>query len=75
MPRVRELPGAAFRNLAVEEGLAGMTPGSPAPYLAIGHLHFDSVMPHVAPLLADIPNFTSCQPTFRDQQRETLELF
>lgn len=43
MPRVRELHGAALRNLAVEEGLAGMTPGSPAPYLAIGHLHFDSV--------------------------------
>ena len=31
MPRVRELHGAALRNLAVEEGLAGMTPGSPAP--------------------------------------------
>ena len=46
------------------------TPGSPAPYLAMGHLYFDSVaafqdtfMPHVAPLLADIPNFTNCHPT------------
>jgi len=70
MPMLRELLGPAPRNMGVEEGLAGMTPGSPAPYLAMGHLYFDSVaafqdafMPHVAQLPADIPNFTNGHPT------------
>jgi len=72
MPMLRELVGDALRNMAVEEGLAGMTPGSPAPYLAMGHLYFDSVaafqdafLPHAALLLADLPNFTNCHPTIQ----------
>jgi uncharacterized protein (TIGR02118 family) len=38
--------------------------GSPAPYLALGHLYFESVdafqkawAPHAAQIVADVPNF------------------
>jgi uncharacterized protein (TIGR02118 family) len=43
IPMVRELLGAALLNVEVEEGIAGMTAGSPATYLALGHLSFESV--------------------------------
>ncbi len=72
IPMVRRLLGPALRNVAVEEGIAGMTPGSPAAYVALGHLSFESVAafqeaftPHAAQILADIPNYTDSQPTIQ----------
>lgn len=69
IPLVRQKLGAALRGVAVEQGLAGATPGSPAPYLALGHLLFESVEafqtsfgPHAQAILNDIPNFTNAQP-------------
>ena len=43
MPLVRKLPGASCTNVTVDQGIAGGTPGSKAPYVAIGHLHFNTI--------------------------------
>lgn len=72
IPMVRRLLGAALRAVAVEQGIAGWEPGSPPPYLAMGHLSFESLeafqtafAPHAQKLLADIPNYTNSQPTIQ----------
>lgn len=69
VPLVAQLLGASLKGMNVDEGIGGQTPGAPAPYLAIGHLLFDSVeayqtafTPHAATILADIPNYTNAQP-------------
>lgn len=69
MPMVREKCAPACRGIAAESGLAGGDPGSPPPYIAIGHLTFDSVeafqkafAPHAKEILGDIPNYTNVQP-------------
>lgn len=38
IPLVQKLVGSALKAVAVEHGIAGGTPGSAAPYLAIGQL-------------------------------------
>jgi uncharacterized protein (TIGR02118 family) len=69
VPMVLQLMGDACKGSAVEAGLSGMEPGSPAPYRAMGHLYFDSVAafaesfgPHAPAILGDIPNYTDIQP-------------
>ena len=72
IPLVRRLFGPALKNVAVEQGIAGGTPGSPAPYLAIGQLQFESVeefqaafAPCAQEIMADIPNYTNTQPVIQ----------
>jgi len=72
MPMVRDKCAGACHSIAAESGLAGGDPGSKAPYIAIGHLTFDSVEafqkafgPHAAEIMADIPNYTNTQPTIQ----------
>ena len=72
MPLVRKLLGSPLKNIAVEQGLAGGTPGSAPAYLAMGHLYFDNVeafqtafAPHATEILGDLPNFTNTQPTLQ----------
>ena len=69
---VRRLLGAALKGAAVDQGIGGEEPGSPAPYLAIGHLLFESPEafqtafgPHVQTIMADIPNYTNSEPTLQ----------
>lgn len=69
MPMVQRKCGAACRSIGAEHGVAGGEPGSKPPYLALGHLTFDSVEafqkafgPHASEILADIPNYTNVQP-------------
>ena len=69
---VRQLLGGALKGVAVEQGIAGGEPGAPAPYLAIGHLSFDSVetfmtafLPVADTLQGDIPNYTNSRPTIQ----------
>ena len=57
---------------AVEQGLGGLTPGSPPSFSAMGHLYFDSVEAfqaafelHAGELMADIQNYTNVQPTIQ----------
>ena len=69
IPLVRRLLGPALEVVAVEHGIAGAAPGSPAPYLAIGQLQFDSMEafqsafgPHSKEIMSDVPNYTNIQP-------------
>jgi uncharacterized protein (TIGR02118 family) len=69
LPMVRDKCAPACLSIAAEGGLAGGDPGSPAPYIAVGHLTFESVpafqaafVPHAAEILADIPNYTNAKP-------------
>ena len=72
MPMVGEKLGSACKSIAVEEGLAGLPPGTAAPYSAICHLGFDSVQAfeaafgqHGETIVADIPNYTNVQPVIQ----------
>ena len=75
MPMVRDLMGDVLKGINVEQGLAGGQPGAPAPYVALGHLFFESVdafqaafAEHSGAILADIPNYTNTQPTVQISQ-------
>lgn len=68
LPMVHLRLGSALMRLSVERGLFG-APAMPAPYVALGHLYFDSVeamreayAPDAQDILNDIPNFTDLQP-------------
>ncbi|HWI26492.1 MAG TPA: EthD family reductase [Stellaceae bacterium] len=69
MPMVRQKFGAACKGIAVDQGVAGGTPGAPPSFVAMGHLLFDSVeafqkamAPHAAEVMADVANYTSIEP-------------
>jgi uncharacterized protein (TIGR02118 family) len=69
IPMVKELLGDCVKGENVDYGLAGGSPGEAAPFIAMGHLIFDSVDsfqsgfgPHAEKIMADIPNYTNTQP-------------
>jgi uncharacterized protein (TIGR02118 family) len=69
IPMVRRLLGVALKGVSVEHGLSGGEPGSPALYIATGHLLFDSVQtfqtsfsPHAQEIMEDIPKYTNSEP-------------
>ena len=75
MPTVQKKAGAALESIQVDEGLGGFPPGSPAPYLAMGHLVFESmdafsamIAAHGAWIQADMPNYTNTQPVIQISQ-------
>ena len=70
IPMVRQKLGAACKGAAVEQGMAGATPGSRPAFIAMGHVYFDSVEafqtafgPHADAIMAD--NCTDIQPTLQ----------
>lgn len=72
MPMVKQKLGSACKSIAVEQGIAGRTPGAPPTYVAMGHIYCESVEafaaafgPHVAEFMADLPNYTAIQPIFQ----------
>lgn len=72
IPMVQKFCGAALRSAAVEGGISGAAPDLPAPYVAIGHLVFDSVaayqaslVPHMGPIVGDITNYTNIEPVIQ----------
>jgi uncharacterized protein (TIGR02118 family) len=72
IPMVREKLGSACKQISVEQGIGGAEPGSPATYIAMGHMYFDSVEdfqnafgPHSEALMGDIPNYTDVQPVIQ----------
>ena len=72
IPMVRQLCGPTLLDVAVDHGVAGGAPDSPAPFLAMGHLYFETVDafqsafgPHTAQIVADVPNYTNIQPTIQ----------
>jgi uncharacterized protein (TIGR02118 family) len=69
MPMVQRLCGSACKGIAAESGISSGAPGTTAPFIAVGHLLFDSVEefgaafnPHAAEIMGDIPNYTKVQP-------------
>jgi uncharacterized protein (TIGR02118 family) len=69
MRLVRETIGSVLKGLRAEKGLGGAAPGSPAQYVAVGHLMFESLeaagkalQAHAPQLMSDISNFTNVQP-------------
>ena len=69
VPMVRQKLGSAYKGYAVEQGIAGGTPGAPPTYVAMGHIYFESIeafqtafWPHVPALQADTPNYTTIEP-------------
>ena len=70
IPLVRQSLGASLKGVVVDQGIG--QPGSPAPFLAMGHLMFESLVDlesalnaHGPKLMADIPNYTNTRPTIQ----------
>lgn len=68
-PMVERLLGGALKGLLIDRGVAGLPPGTPAPFLIACHLLFDSqqafldaFLPHAADITGDIPRYTDVQP-------------
>jgi len=69
MPMVQRLLGSALKGMSVELGISGQKPGSAAPYMAVGHLLFQSLEtyqasfgPNAHEIVADIPKYTNSEP-------------
>jgi len=69
LPFVVGLLGDALKGGAVDYGLGGGAPGESPPYVAMGHMTFDSIEefqaafgPNTEVIMADLPNFTNTQP-------------
>jgi uncharacterized protein (TIGR02118 family) len=69
MPMVQRLLGSALKGMLVEQGICGEKPGSPAPYIATGHLLFESLQayqtsfaPDAKEIIADIPKYMNSEP-------------
>jgi uncharacterized protein (TIGR02118 family) len=69
IPLVRRLLGSALKGVSVERGISGEEPRSAAPYIATGHLLFDSVQtfqssfaPYAQEITEDIPKYTNSEP-------------
>ena len=75
MPMVHEKMAGACTRYAIDQGLAGGAPGTPATYAAAGHLFFESIesyqeamAPHRQAIVADIPNYTDVTPVIQISQ-------
>ena len=69
MSMVRRSLGSALKGVLVERGICGEKPGSPAPYIATGHLLFASLetyqtsfAPHAKEIIEDIPKYSNSEP-------------
>ena len=72
IPMVRRLLGSALKGVSVEQGISGEEPGSAAPYVATGHLLFDSVQTfqtsfgsQAQEIMDDIPKYTNSEPVLQ----------
>ena len=72
IPMVQQKLGSACKRVSVEHGIAGMPPGAPAAFVAMGHLYCDSAeafqaafAPHAQEIMGDIPNYTDIEPTIQ----------
>ena len=72
IPMVMDKLGSALKGGSVEQGLNGGMPGTPAVYIAMSYLLFESMEafqsafgPHMDTILADIPNYTDIQPAMQ----------
>lgn len=64
-----KLAGKGLLRWEVDEGLGGGAPDAPAPFVAAGHLYFESPEafqaafgPSAQEIMADVPNYTDLTP-------------
>jgi len=69
VPLFQKRMGANAQNLKILRGIQGLTPGSPAPYVAIAtwtaksaEAYAAAFAPHADEILGDIPKYTNIQP-------------
>ena len=69
IPMASGLLGDAVKGGSIDSGIAGGAPGQAAPFIAIGHLIFESVEafqtafgPNAEKIMSDLPNYTNIQP-------------
>ena len=72
IPAARKAFGSSLAAITVGRGLAGLETDSPAPFLAICELDFDSLQAFqramatgVGPMMNDLPNFTDIRPSLQ----------
>ena len=72
VPMVGGLLGDALIGATIEEGVSGGEPGSPAPYVAMGNIYFETVESfqnsfgaNADKIMADIPNYTNIEPVIQ----------
>lgn len=72
MPLVQARLGEACRYYTVDRGLSAAAPDQPATYVAMCHIHADSVeafqaafASHAAEIVADIANYTDLAPVMQ----------
>jgi uncharacterized protein (TIGR02118 family) len=72
MPMVQQLCGDKLTEYSIDRGVGGGAADRPPPFLAAGHLVFESLEdyetgfgPHAKEIRADIPNFTNIRPTLQ----------
>ena len=62
------LNNLGLERVEVDKGIAGLEPGSPPPFVAIGYLYYEDMdafqkcMTKADELMSDMPNFTDVQP-------------
>jgi uncharacterized protein (TIGR02118 family) len=68
LPLTQNMIGNAVKKIEIEKGISGAN-GAPVPYIAIGHLYFESIdsfrgsfLPHLETFRNDISKFTNIQP-------------
>ncbi|NML39953.1 EthD family reductase [Chitinophaga sp. G-6-1-13] len=78
MPMVASMFGDALKFLSIDKGIASGRPNTPMPFLAIGHLYFETLSayekglePYVDSIRKDFPKYTNVQPVI--QISEVLE--
>jgi uncharacterized protein (TIGR02118 family) len=69
VPLVKNLLGDSLKVVTIDKGLTGGAPESPAPYLAVFNMYFETVSafqnsfgPNAEKIRNDIPNYTNIQP-------------
>ena len=73
IPMVQRLLGPiGLVRTELEKGISSADPSQPAPFVALGHLYFDTTdqvhegfKTHGGEIMGDIKNYTDIQPTFQ----------
>ena len=73
IPMVQRLMGSfGLVRVELEKGISSADPSQPAPFVALGHLYFDTTdqvhegfKTHGGEIMGDIKNYTDIQPTFQ----------
>jgi uncharacterized protein (TIGR02118 family) len=72
MPMVQMLLGKSIDYFTIDKGLGGAEPGTPAPFVAMVHMHFQSVelfeaafAPVAAQIIDDVKNYTDIEPVLQ----------